>query len=201
MIEHREHVLAVLANNGHQSATRAGRNGQTESLDMAAIGNQLRCSDEPTATDSSARPPLRSAGAPRDLASDEVALRHRMLILRLMRLRSLRDKFFAPGLFADPCWDILLDVMVHQLAGRTVSTSSVCLAAGVPMTTAMRRLQDLEETGLVRRVPDPEDGRRVLVEITDAAASRMARYLDLLQSAFTVDPMLDAEPSEPSDRR
>lgn len=168
---------------------------------MAAIGNQLRCSDEPEADDTSAALPLRHEGAPRDLASDEVALRHRMLILRMMRLRSLRDKFFAPGLFADPCWDILLDVMVHQLAGRTVSTSSVCLAAGVPMTTAMRRLQDLEETGLVRRVPDPEDGRRVLVEITEAAAGRMSRYLDLLQSAFTVDPMQDADSPDPLDRR
>lgn len=131
---------------------------------------------------------LRSADAVADaLESDGAALHHRLLIMRLMRVQSLREKFLAPGLFSDPCWEILLDVLVHQLAGRPVSASSVYLATSVSATTAMRRLQDLETAGLLRRYPDPYDQRRVLVEVTEGAARRVARYLDLLMSTFSGD--------------
>lgn len=131
--------------------------------------------------------PRRAATPAQSLDADGAALRHRLLIMRLMRVQSLREKFLAPGLFSDPCWEILLDVLVNQLAGRPVSASSVYLATGVSATTAMRRLQDLESAGLLRRYSDPHDQRRVLVEVTEGAAKRVARYLDLLMSAFSGD--------------
>lgn len=131
--------------------------------------------------------PGRVDATTQSLDADGAALRHRLLIMRLMRVQSLREKFLAPGLFSDPCWEILLDVLVHQLAGRPVSASSVYLATGVSATTAMRRLQDLEAAGLLRRYSDPHDQRRVLVEVTEGAAKRVARYLDLLMSAFSGD--------------
>jgi hypothetical protein len=94
----------------------------------------------------------------------------------IIRARRLREDLFGVGLFADPAWDILLDLMAARIEGRSVAVSSLCIAAAVPATTALRWIKQLTETGLLRRVADPDDGRRVFIELTDQAATAMATY-------------------------
>lgn len=91
--------------------------------------------------------------------------------------RALRQRHFAGELFADPAWDILLDLTRALLAGEEVSVSSVCIAAAVPTSTALRRVSRLTKAGLVRRWKDPRDHRRDLVALTDIAVSEMRAYL------------------------
>ncbi len=98
------------------------------------------------------------------------------LIREMIRARRLRDELFGPGLFADPAWDILLDLTAARIEGRSVAVSSLCIAAAVPATTALRWIKQLTETGLLRRVADPDDGRRIFIELSDAAARRMMIY-------------------------
>src|SRR3546814_5506642 len=43
----------------------------------------------------------------------------------MLRLRRLRDRFFPGDLFADPAWDMLLDLMAAHLSGQRVSVSSL----------------------------------------------------------------------------
>ena len=50
-------------------------------------------------------------------------------------MRRSREKIFQPDLFADPAWDILLDLFICDHINRDVSVSSACLAACVPPTT------------------------------------------------------------------
>jgi hypothetical protein len=50
----------------------------------------------------------------------------------------LRSQHFVPALFADPAWDILLDLAAARIDGRMVAVSSLCIAAAVPATTALR---------------------------------------------------------------
>lgn len=97
-------------------------------------------------------------------------------IRSIIRARRLRAHFFGAGLFADPAWDILLDLTAARLEGRSVAVSSLCIAAAVPATTALRWIKQLTETGLLRRVADPVDGRRVFIELTDGAARMMMAY-------------------------
>ncbi len=91
--------------------------------------------------------------------------------------RSLRNRHFPSQLFADPAWDILLDLSRARLDNQQVSVSSVCIAASVPMSTALRWVRQMTEAGLLRRWTDPKDRRRDLIALTDTTASQMRDYL------------------------
>ncbi len=103
---------------------------------------------------------------------------HLSILQAIQRKRAARGKFFPKGLFEDPCWDMLLDLMINHLQGRRISVSSLCIASGVAQTTALRRIADLHDRGLVRRIADDKDGRRVFIELTEAGAAAMKRYVD-----------------------
>lgn len=98
-------------------------------------------------------------------------------IRSLIRARRLRDQYFRTDLFADPAWDMLLDLMAARLEKNRVAVSSLCIAAAVPATTALRWIKALTDRGLFVRSADPEDGRRVYIELSDDAARALSAYL------------------------
>lgn len=102
-------------------------------------------------------------------------------IRAMIRARRLREQFFGAELFADPAWDMLLDLMAARLERRQVAVSSLCIAAAVPPTTALRWIKTLTDQGLFMRVADPHDGRRVFIALSDAAAQEMQAYLVAVQ--------------------
>jgi len=93
---------------------------------------------------------------------------------------ALRRRIFDDGdsLFSDPGWDILLDLFIEDAEHRPVSVSSACIAAGVPPTTGLRWLERLQRRGLITRTPDPLDGRKVYIALTDLACERIGAALD-----------------------
>lgn len=97
-------------------------------------------------------------------------------IRALIRLRRLRGDFFPPDLFADPAWDMLLDLMAARLEREQVAVSSLCIAAAVPPTTALRWIRTMTEQGIFERRHDPGDGRRIFIDLSDAAAQAMTAY-------------------------
>jgi DNA-binding MarR family transcriptional regulator len=97
-------------------------------------------------------------------------------IRNIVRARRLRGKYFAQELFADPAWDMLLDLLQAEIAQMRVPVSSLCNAAAVPATTALRWLKMLVGQGLFIRRPDPHDGRRVYVELAPDASHALRRY-------------------------
>jgi hypothetical protein len=103
------------------------------------------------------------------------------MIREMIRARRLRDQFFPDGLFADPAWDMLLDLMAARLEERRVAVSSLCIAAAVPPTTALRWIKLLTDEGLLVRHADPQDGRRVHIELSDPAARALTAYLRAAQ--------------------
>jgi DNA-binding MarR family transcriptional regulator len=62
-----------------------------------------------------------------------------------------------------------------------VAVSSLCIAAAVPATTALRWIKALSDKGLFVRQADPQDGRRVYIALSDEAARAMGRYLAAVQ--------------------
>jgi hypothetical protein len=94
----------------------------------------------------------------------------------LIKQRRLRDRFFASDLFADPAWDILLDLKAASLEGQKVSVSSLCIAAAVPPTTALRWISAMTESGMLVRQQDPDDQRRVFIELSEEASAKLDDY-------------------------
>ena len=98
------------------------------------------------------------------------------LVRKIIRQRQLRARFFDPELFADPAWDILLDLTAARAEHARVSVTSLCIASGVPPTTALRWIGQMIDSGLLKREQDDMDRRRAFVALTDDAADAMAHY-------------------------
>ena len=94
----------------------------------------------------------------------------------IIKLRRLRDKFFAADLFADPAWDIMLDLKAAAQEGQNVSVSSLCIAAAVPPTTALRWITAMTESGMLVRRQDPDDARRVFIGLSDETSAKLDDY-------------------------
>lgn len=91
--------------------------------------------------------------------------------------RRRRDALFQPGIFAEPAWDMLLDLYVQEHLKRPVSIHSLCIAAAVPPTTALRWIGRLVECGLMTREPSRRDNRVVHVALTETGRAEMEQYL------------------------
>ena len=98
------------------------------------------------------------------------------LVRQIIANRQRRARFFDAQLFADPAWDMLLDLAAAHGEAKKVSVTSLCIAAAVPTTTALRWLTHMVEAGVLRRVADPHDKRRVFIELSDNALAGMAGY-------------------------
>ena len=97
-------------------------------------------------------------------------------VRQVIRARRLRARFFDEELFADPAWDMLLDLLQAEIAQHRVPVSSLCIAAAVPPTTALRWIKTMTDVGLFQRRADPHDGRRIFVELSPGASDAMRRY-------------------------
>lgn len=97
-------------------------------------------------------------------------------VREIIRARRMRADFLPNDLFADPAWDMLLDLLAARLEGDRVSVSSLCIASAVPPTTALRWIRTLSEQGLVERHADPLDGRRIFIQLADHTAEALGRW-------------------------
>lgn len=116
------------------------------------------------------------------------ALPDPQVVRQIIANRQARARFFDPELFGDPAWDMLLDLTAAHGEGVRVSVTSLCIAAGVPATTALRWLTQMVESGIFERVPDPADKRRAFIALSDKALAAMSGYfaslrMPLLQAA------------------
>jgi CheY-like chemotaxis protein len=99
--------------------------------------------------------------------------------LRLLQsLQEVRSTIFGDAVMPEPAWEMLAELMRARLSGRHLSVTSLALASRSPVTTALRRIEDLIQGGLALRVPDPKDGRRTHVELTAEGILRMRAFLE-----------------------
>ena len=124
----------------------------------------------------------RMAAAIAELASEQPPGEQRSLnparIRAHIKARRQRDRFFPDDLFADPAWDMLLDLSAARMEGQRVSVSSLCIAAAVPTTTALRWIKTLVDRGIFIRESDPADARRAFIAMAPATAIAMEACLE-----------------------
>jgi predicted transcriptional regulator len=117
----------------------------------------------------------------------QLALPAPQIVRALIARRQARAKFFEGELFADPAWDMLLDLTAAEVERQRVSVTSLCIAAMVPATTALRWIKQLVDSGVFERRADPNDKRRAFFALTDHSRQAMARYFAEVET-----PMLQA---------
>lgn len=103
--------------------------------------------------------------------------------------RRRRERFLGSDLLGEPAWDILLDLYIASKRSTATSTTSACLGAHVPATTALRWLQVLQDRGLIERHGDQRDHRRTLVRLSRQGIAVLDRYFDASWKAFESDEM------------
>lgn len=116
-------------------------------------------------------PPTRQPGS--DLQKAEVTTNR---VLKVIRARRLRGRFLPDELFADPAWDMMLDLLHAELAQQRVSISKLCAASAVPATTALRWITTLVDRGILTRRADPHDARRYFIELSPETSSSLHRF-------------------------
>lgn len=94
-----------------------------------------------------------------------------------LRRRKMRARFLPAELFGEGGWSMLLDLFVSEYHGRKVSTTSACIAADVPSTTALRWLDLLENKGMIERSLASRDKRVKYVLLTSKAREALCALL------------------------
>ena len=113
--------------------------------------------------DGAAQTPADAKEAAKDL--DPLAQK-RAALANLRTIRRARTEHFPSDLFSDPCWEMLLDLYDARLAGAEVTVTSLGAASGVPLTTALRRMEALQSHDLIVRTEDAGDKRRTIIRLT-----------------------------------
>jgi DNA-binding MarR family transcriptional regulator len=104
-----------------------------------------------------------------DLMSDA-----RDLVALYRKRNELFAQLGASDIFGDPAWHMLIDLYLERKAGRRMSVSDLCVGSTAPQTTALRYITIMVKRGLLIRVPDEQDGRRVFVELAPHTTERLA---------------------------
>lgn len=168
-----------------ESLSAALRRAASRWTRLSAQFKLLALSQAPRRVEPSAPPPPPAVGQLRRQPTvDEL----QSFASRIMKDRQSRSKFFDPQILSGPAWDILLDLAAAGLKGEPVPTSSACASTQVPLSTALRHVNQLVEAGLVKREADPGDKRRTLLELEPHALELMTRYL--ASSWEALDPRL-----------
>jgi DNA-binding MarR family transcriptional regulator len=94
----------------------------------------------------------------------------------IIAARRLRAEHLGQGI-GEAAWAILLEVFAARLEGRRIAMTDLGTAARFPQTTAYEWIRRLIDRGLLLRLPDPNDERIALIDLSDDAAERMRAYL------------------------
>lgn len=89
----------------------------------------------------------------------------------VIRVRRARGEVFGEGLFADPAWDILLQLCAASLQRRKLHLAGV--VSDVPRSTLARWASVLEERGLIRCLADPARPSILWLSLSPAGECKM----------------------------
>lgn len=111
----------------------------------------------------------------------------RLLAQTEVRRRSLVQRLMPRSRSYGSAWMIMLDLFLHQDDPRGVSVKSASLASGLPSTTALRFIDELEQAGLVTSEWSEDDRRRKMLSLTPDGHATVTRILLALENLL--DPL------------
>jgi CheY-like chemotaxis protein/DNA-binding MarR family transcriptional regulator len=176
----RPEIIFVSGNAGFDDAVAALRLGARDMLTKPVDGPRL----VRAVKSAQLARQMRQQGAPA-IAGAEVLSpveRRRATLRDFKAMRRSRRSLFPSELFSDPCWEMLLDLYDAQLAGAEVTVTSLGAASGVPLTTALRRMDELQQHNLIVRGDDAGDKRRTIIRLTESGLHAIDTFFDSLQA-------------------
>jgi DNA-binding MarR family transcriptional regulator len=100
----------------------------------------------------------------------------------ILEARNERRHFFPDGLLGDPAWDMILSLYCAEGRDSKFSVTDLGNSVGLPQTTALRWINELEEAGLLDRRQDDRDRRRSFICLSDSARDKVTQWLTRLVS-------------------
>jgi len=107
----------------------------------------------------------------------------------LLWQRSVICRHFDATLFADPATNLMLFIYSAGL-GAAVSAGACCEAAGVPRTTGLRWIGNLEVQGLIQSTISDKDKRKTTISLTASGRHAMDECILELISSPGDSPMI-----------
>ncbi|WP_454278063.1 winged helix DNA-binding protein [Sphingomonas sp. Marseille-Q8236] len=92
-------------------------------------------------------------------------------------MRAHIAEFFPRDIFRDSAWDMMLELFIAEQERRPICVKELILVSGETSTSALRRIDRLESTGLLQRRTDPADHRRLAVTLTERGTDAMTAML------------------------
>ena len=138
--------------------------------------SDFRADEESLVTEFGAAGKVSAAGEGTRKARPDAAIRMLVKEERVRRRKRHGLLGVDSDVFADPGWDLLLEIFEAHLSGHRLAASTIGLEAGIPQSTALRWLTYLASLGLIVRDPDPSDKRRQLVGLDERAITGLRKF-------------------------
>lgn len=95
----------------------------------------------------------------------------------IIATRKARRRFFPADLFHEPAWEMLLALFIVYEGEHTMNVKTLVSCSDAPATTSQRWIDHLHKSGLIDRVTDPIDRRRIDISLSAQGYDAMVRYL------------------------
>ena len=110
---------------------------------------------------------------------------HRLHLCRTLILqRTLAVETLGLPLCTNPVWDMLLDLYIADRDGRMLYIWPLSVAGKVPISSAHRKIDLMVQKGMVVRMIDERDRRRVGIQLSDAFREKLEAIFDRLATAL-----------------
>lgn len=104
--------------------------------------------------------------------------------VKIERARAhLRERIFANLGLGNAGWMLILTLADAYSAGTELTVKSAAYGAGIPLSSALRKINELCEKGFLIRRHDPTDSRRSFVILAQQTQKLLVEYLSALKHA------------------
>jgi DNA-binding MarR family transcriptional regulator len=93
-----------------------------------------------------------------------------------LRRARLREKLFGAVALRHSGWMLLLVLAQAQAGGSELTIKGAAYSAGLPLSSALRTINDMCADGLIARRGDARDARRSFIALTPQGRAQFARY-------------------------
>lgn len=122
-----------------------------------------------------------------DRETPKSVLSDRAMVECMISGRQLRRELFDVGLFADPVWDILLELYRANIDRQRITIAKLCDATALPASTAVRYIRALVEERIVVTEAIPAGQQDTVPKLTETGVVTMRafceRFSELLGAA------------------